>query len=90
MEWILRFGKELVDLTIQMSPYLMLGFLFAGFLYAWFPGHKMTKYLGKNNSSSVINAALLGVPLPLCSCGVIPTGVSFYKSGASKGASWHS
>lgn len=86
MEWVLRFGKELVDLTIQMAPYLMLGFLFAGFLYAWFPSHKMSKYLGKNNSSSVINAALLGVPLPLCSCGVIPTGVSFYKSGASKGA----
>ena len=87
MEWILRYWNELVDLTIQMSPYLMLGFLFAGLLYAWFPNHKMAKYLGKNNSASVINAALLGVPLPLCSCGVIPTGVSFYKSGASKGAS---
>ncbi len=69
-----------------MAPYLMLGFLFAGILYAWFPTQKMVKYLGKNNSASVFNAALLGVPLPLCSCGVIPTGISFYRNGASKGS----
>jgi len=87
MEYILQYGKELVSLTVEMAPYLMLGFLFAGILYAWFPTHKMAKYLGKNNSASVFNAALLGVPLPLCSCGVIPTGVSFYRNGASKGSS---
>jgi len=87
MEWIVLFGKELVKLTIEMAPYLLLGFLFAGILYAWFPNDKMVKYLGKNNSASVFNAALLGVPLPLCSCGVIPTGVSFYRNGASKGSS---
>ncbi len=40
--------------------------------------------MGKNSFKSVFNAALLGVPLPLCSCGVIPTGISFYKHGASK------
>ena len=48
---------------------------------------KVYKYLGKPNSASVINAALIGIPLPLCSCGVIPTGISFYNSGASKGSS---
>ncbi len=87
MEWITLYGKELVKLTIEMAPYLMLGFLFAGILYAWFPDQKMVKYLGKNNTASVFNAALLGVPLPLCSCGVIPTGISFYRNGASKGSS---
>ncbi len=86
MEYIIRFWNELVDLTVEMAPYLMLGFLFAGMLYAWFPAAKMTKYLGKNNAASALNAAILGVPLPLCSCGVIPTGVSFYKNGASKGS----
>jgi uncharacterized membrane protein YraQ (UPF0718 family) len=86
MEWIFQFWNELVKLTIEMAPYLLLGFLFAGILYAWFPNEKMVKYLGKNNSASVFNAALLGVPLPLCSCGVIPTGVSFYRNGASKGS----
>lgn len=80
------FWEELVKLTIEMAPYLLLGFLFAGVLYAWFPGHKIVRYLGKNNSASSLNAALLGIPLPLCSCGVIPTGISFYKNGASKGS----
>ena len=47
----------------------------------------MTRYLGRNNFSSVFNASILGIPLPLCSCGVIPTGISFYKNGASKGSS---
>ena len=40
--------------------------------------------MGQNNFKSIFNAALFGVPLPLCSCGVIPTGISFYKHGASK------
>ena len=86
MNYIIQFWHELVTLTVEMAPYLLLGFLFAGMLYAWFPGHKVAKYLGQNNSGSVINAALLGIPLPLCSCGVIPTGISFYKNGASKGS----
>ncbi len=86
MEYLLNFWHELVGLTVEMAPYLLLGFLFAGILYAWFPADKMTRYLGKNNSASAFNAALLGIPLPLCSCGVIPTGVSFYKNGASKGS----
>ncbi len=70
-----------------MSPYLMLGFLFAGILKVVFPQKFIDKYLGQKNGKSVLYAALLGIPLPLCSCGVIPTGISFYKSGASKGSS---
>ena len=65
----------------------MLGFLFAGVLYVWFPRHKVHKYLGQHNFRSVLNASLIGIPLPLCSCGVIPAGISFFKNGASKGAS---
>jgi len=75
------------ELTLEMSPYLLLGFLIAGILYIYFPKEKVKKYLGKDNFMSTLNAALIGVPLPLCSCGVIPTGISFYKSGASKGSS---
>ncbi|MDQ2178632.1 SO_0444 family Cu/Zn efflux transporter [Marinifilum sp. D714] len=70
-----------------MSPYLMLGFLFAGILKVAFPQRYIDKYLGQKNSKSVSNASLIGIPLPLCSCGVIPTGISFYKSGATKGSS---
>lgn len=70
-----------------MSPYLLLGFFFAGLLHTLVPKDKIVTYLGAHNFRSVINAALLGIPLPLCSCGVVPTGLSFYKNGASKGSS---
>jgi hypothetical protein len=87
LEVINNYLVALWDLTLEMSPYLLLGFLIAGILYIYFPKEKVTKYLGKKNFRSTLNAALIGVPLPLCSCGVIPTGISFYKNGASKGSS---
>jgi len=87
VEVIENYLIALWELTLEMSPYLLLGFLIAGLLYVYFPKEKVTKYLGKNNFWSTLNAALIGIPLPLCSCGVIPTGISFYKSGASKGSS---
>lgn len=74
------------EIFMEMAPYLMLGFLLAGALHVYFPRHKVSKYLGKGGWKSALNAALVGVPLPLCSCGVIPTGISFHKNGASKGA----
>lgn len=87
MEVFKEYLSEFVGILNEMSPYLLLGFLFAGILHVVMPNQKVVKYLGGSNLRSVINAALLGVPLPLCSCGVIPTGLSFYKNGASKGAS---
>ncbi len=69
-----------------MSFYVLLGFLFAGILHVWVPQQLFSKYLSKNNGASVLYATLLGIPLPLCSCGVIPTAMALYKEGASKGA----
>ena len=69
-----------------MSPYLLLGFLIAGIMHTFIPGKYFHKYLSKKSFRSVINAALIGIPLPLCSCGVIPTAMSMRKDGASKGA----
>lgn len=69
-----------------MSPYLLLGFLLAGLMHAFIPGTYFQKYLSKHSWRSVVNAALFGIPLPLCSCGVIPTAMSLRKEGASKGA----
>jgi uncharacterized protein len=86
LEYIKLYFKELISLTNEMSPYLMLGFLFAGILHVFFEKEKVAKLLGSNKIKSSIYASLIGVPLPLCSCGVIPTGISFYKSGASKGS----
>jgi uncharacterized membrane protein YraQ (UPF0718 family) len=86
MDFVLNYFSELVRLFIEMAPWLLFGLIFAGLLKVYFPQEHIDKYLGKPNFKSAVNASLLGVPLPLCSCGVIPTGISFYKNGASKGA----
>ena len=86
MTYIKLFFNELFSLTNEMSPYLLLGFLFAGILHIYIKKQAINKYLGKRNLKSVVLASLFGIPLPLCSCGVIPTGISFYKEGSSKGA----
>jgi len=86
MEYIQLYFAALLELFNEMSPYLLLGFLIAGILHIYFPKEKVNRFMGKANLGSVVKAALLGVPLPLCSCGVIPTGISFHKNGASKGA----
>ncbi|HEY4788543.1 MAG TPA: permease, partial [Bacteroidales bacterium] len=87
MDFLKAYFGELVKILNEMSPFLLLGFLFAGLLHTLIPRDKIVHYLGAQNFRSVINAALLGIPLPLCSCGVVPTGLSFYKNGASKGSS---
>lgn len=79
--------NEIIDLINEMSPYLLLGFLLAGLMHAFIPGSLYHRFLGGQSFRSVLNAALLGIPIPLCSCGVIPTAMSLYRQGASKGAS---
>ncbi len=86
MKLIIEFLTTLWDLTMEMAPYLLLGFLIAGLLNGVFSKDWLQRKMGKPGLGSSVKAALLGIPLPLCSCGVIPTGVSFYKQGASKGA----
>ncbi len=86
MEFISQVFFEIWKMFLEMSPYLLLGFAFAGILHVLIPKEVVTKQIGKKNIWSTIKATILGVPLPLCSCGVIPTGVSFHKNGASKGA----
>ena len=81
-----RYITPLIDLLNEMTPYLLLGFLSAGILHEFVPRRIYADKLSGNNFRSVIWAALFGVPLPLCSCGVIPTATSLYREGASKGA----
>lgn len=78
--------QEIINLINEMSPYLLLGFFLAGVMHAFVPGVVYNRYLGGKGFRSVFYGALLGVPLPLCSCGVIPTAMSLRREGASKGA----
>lgn len=78
--------REIFELINSMAPYLLLGFFLAGVMHAFVPNTLYRRYLGGSSFRSVLNAALLGIPLPLCSCGVIPTAMSLRKEGASRGA----
>lgn len=67
---------EIIELINKMSPYLLLGFLLAGVMHTFIPDNLYRRYLGGSSFRSVVNAAILGIPIPLCSCGVIPTAMS--------------
>lgn len=71
-------------LLCEMAPYLLLGFLIAGILHAFVSPVIYSRYLSGNDFKSILLAALAGVPLPLCSCGVIPTATSMKFNGASR------
>jgi uncharacterized membrane protein YraQ (UPF0718 family) len=69
-------------LFTESAPYLLLGLLLAGIIRMLVPDSWITKFLGEN--SSVVTAAVIGTPLPLCSCSVIPTAIGIRRAGASK------
>ncbi|MCK4796330.1 MAG: permease [Spirochaetes bacterium] len=79
--------EEIIYFFNEISVYLLLGFFIAGILHIIFPRSIVKKHLGHNTFGSVIKSTLFGIPLPLCSCGVVPVAASLRKSGASKGAS---
>ena len=70
----------------QMAPYLLFGFLAAGILSVCFSPKWIERHLGRRGLGPVVKASLLGVPLPLCSCGVIPVAASIRRHGASRAA----
>ncbi len=80
------FFEALWQLSVAMAPYILFGLLFAGILHELVPDSIVTKHLGKDNITSVLKSTIFGIPLPVCSCGVIPLATSIKKSGASKGA----
>ena len=77
---------EILHLVYEMAPFLLLGFFLAGLFHAFIPAALYSRYLSGRDWRSVIYAMLMGIPLPLCSCGVIPTAMSLRKKGASRGA----
>lgn len=79
--------QSLLSMLNSMSPYILLGFLIAGIIYVFVPRTAMARHLSGKGWKPALKAALLGVPLPLCSCGVLPTAISMRRNGASRGAS---
>ncbi|MES9929619.1 MAG: SO_0444 family Cu/Zn efflux transporter [Candidatus Thiodiazotropha sp. 6PDIVS] len=77
---------NLFDLYLEAAPWLLLGLVMAGLLKAWLPPGMLQQKLGQGRFLPVIKASLIGAPLPLCSCGVLPAAMALRRSGASKSA----
>ncbi|GGA72439.1 hypothetical protein GCM10011369_12770 [Neiella marina] len=82
----MTFFNHLIDLSLEAAPYLLFGLIIAGLIKAWLPESWVKRQLSGSGSKPVVKAALLGAPMPLCSCSVIPVALGIRRSGASKGS----
>lgn len=77
---------SLLMMLNEMSPYILLGFLIAGLMHAFIPQNTFARHLSGTGWRPVVKSALIGIPLPLCSCGVLPTAIAMRRNGASRAA----
>ena len=78
--------QESWHLLLEASVYILFGMLVGGLLKVFLNPSFVADHLGKGKFSSVIKAALFGIPIPLCSCGVLPAAASLKRQGANNGA----
>jgi len=81
-----EFLNQLLQVSLDAGPWLLLGLIVAGLIKVLIPTRWLNRWLGGPGIMPMVNAALLGTPLPLCSCSVVPVALSVRRSGASKGA----
>ncbi len=86
MTWTVTLAHEFWTLLGEMAPWLVFGFLVAGILAVLLRPETIERHLGGKGLVPPLKAAAFGVPLPLCSCGVIPVAASLRRHGASRGA----
>ena len=86
MEFIIRVFIESWNLLLDSAVYMLFGIAVGGMLKVFLSPNTVVRHLGKHRFLSVVKSALLGIPLPLCSCGVLPAAASLKKQGANNGA----
>lgn len=86
MDLIKNYILNLWQIMMDLAPWLLFGLVLAGLLHVLLPEGFIKKHLGKSRWGNVLKAVLIGVPMPLCSCGVIPATLGLKKEGASDGA----
>ncbi len=86
MNYLIQVINDIWMMMTAAAPYILLGFLAAGVLHTFVKADRIVSLLGKRSWKSVTLASLCGVPLPLCSCSVLPTAAALRKKGASRGA----
>ncbi|MDX1588730.1 MAG: SO_0444 family Cu/Zn efflux transporter [Oleiphilaceae bacterium] len=77
--------SEILSVMLDAAPWLMLGFLLAGVVKGLVSESLLQRLMGGDGLKATARAAMIGMPLPLCSCGAIPTAFSLRRSGAGKG-----
>jgi len=86
LDYLIILVKEMWTLSVDMAPYILLGMLVSGIISVFVNSDMIFKHIGPKNFTSTLKSTLFGVPLPLCSCGVIPVAATLRESGASKGS----
>ena len=86
MDFIKTVIVDFWDTVLEMSPYLLFGFFVAGILSVLVSQSFVERHLGGRGLWPLLKASIFGIPLPLCSCGVIPVSMSLHKHGASRGS----
>ena len=82
----MTFLENLLNIYLETAIWLLFGLSLAAVIKGWIPEKLVKRFLSGKGPGSVVRAALIGAPLPLCSCGVLPTAIGLHRSGASKPA----
>jgi HflK protein len=85
-EFLLQVAAEAWSILMEASFLLLLGFVLAGIFAVLVPASLLERFLGRGKIRSVLWASAIGTPLPLCSCGVLPTAIGLARQGATPGA----
>ena len=86
MEHGIQFFHQLWHISTEAAPYLLFGFAMAALLHRYVSTEMLIRLLGRGRFRPAVTAAVVGIPLPLCSCSVVPTALAIQKKGASRGA----
>ena len=86
VDYLGLFLLEMWSLCLEMAPFLLMGMAISGLISMFIDSRLILKHLGSKNFLSIIKSTLFGIPIPLCSCGVIPVAATLREAGASKGS----
>ncbi|MDP7111398.1 MAG: permease, partial [Myxococcota bacterium] len=84
--FVLEFLRQFIWAFSASAPYFLIGLLAAGVLRVFVPDELLVRWLGGSRRRGVLTASLLGVPIPICSCGIVPLSIGLRRKGAGRGA----
>ena len=86
MTWFIDYLQNFWNIFSAMAPWLLFGYLAAGLIAFFLKPDQVSRHLGGSGIGAILKAVLVGIPLPVCSCGVIPIATALRNEGAGKGA----